>query len=54
LPSSPNIAVVPCGACRQRLAEFGAAATPIITFHEDGRHSTFRLEELFLHSFQFK
>lgn len=54
LLSEPNIAVVPCGACRQRLAEFGKADTQVTTFRKDGHHSTYRLEELFPHSFRFK
>jgi cytidine deaminase len=54
LLSSPNVRVVPCGACRQRLAEFSEPATPIITFHEDDHQSTFQLEELFPHGFKFK
>jgi cytidine deaminase len=54
LISDPNIAVVPCGACRQRLAEFGSTDTQITTFRKDGHQSTFRLLELFPHGFQFK
>jgi cytidine deaminase len=54
LLSEPNIAVVPCGACRQRLAEFGDADTQVTTFRKDGHQSSFRLEELFPHSFRFK
>jgi cytidine deaminase len=54
LVSDPNIAVVPCGACRQRLAEFGDADTQITTFRKDGHQSTFRLSELFPHGFRYK
>jgi cytidine deaminase len=54
LLSAPNIAVVPCGACRQRIAEFGKADTQITTFRKDGYQSTFRLPELFPHGFRFK
>jgi cytidine deaminase len=54
LLSEPNVEAVPCGACRQRLAEFGERDTPIATFRTDGSLSIFRLEELFPNSFRFK
>jgi cytidine deaminase len=54
LLSDPNIEAVPCGACRQRLAEFGDEDTLIVTFRKDGDVSTFPLGKLFPHSFRFK
>jgi len=39
--SAPNL-LMPCGTCRQVLAEFAAPATPVVI----GRVGTFRLEEL--------
>ena len=54
LLSEPNIEVVPCGACRQRLAEFGAADTQVITFGKDGGQTEFSLGQLFPHGFRFK
>jgi cytidine deaminase len=54
LLSDPNIEAVPCGACRQRIAELGDEDTLIVTFREDGDVSPFLLKELFPHSFRFK
>lgn len=36
----------PCGGCRQRLAEFGAADTPVHICGPEGHRKTFRLAEL--------
>ena len=38
--------VTPCGACRQRIREFGAPDTPIHVAGADGVRSTFTLEDL--------
>jgi cytidine deaminase len=54
LLSEPNIEVVPCGACRQRLAEFGSADTQVTTFGKDGGQTEFSLGQLFPHGFRFK
>jgi cytidine deaminase len=54
LLSDPNIQVVPCGACRQRIAELGSATTQIVTFAEDGKEISWTLQELFPHAFQFR
>ena len=36
----------PCGGCRQRLAEFGTADTPVHICGPEGHRKTFRLDEL--------
>ncbi len=54
LLSEPNIAVVPCGACRQRLAEFGDGDMQIVTFGTTGDPVVYSVDELFPHSFRFK
>jgi cytidine deaminase len=54
LLSDPNVEVVPCGACRQRLAELGDDETCIVTFRADGGRKAFKLRELFPMSFRFK
>ncbi len=54
LLSEPNIEVVPCGACRQRLAEFGDGDMQIVTFTKTGDPVVYSLDELFPHSFRFK
>jgi cytidine deaminase len=38
--------VTPCGACRQRIREFGAPHTPVHVAGPDGVRSTFALEDL--------
>jgi cytidine deaminase len=38
--------VTPCGGCRQRLAEFAGADTPVHVAGPDGNGRTFRLAEL--------
>ncbi len=38
--------VTPCGACRQRIREFGAPDTPIHVASRDGVRSTFVLDDL--------
>jgi cytidine deaminase len=54
LLSEPNIEVVPCGACRQRIAEFAVSDTQIITFTKKGDPIIYSLEELFPHAFRYK
>jgi len=55
LLSEPNIKVLPCGACRQRLAEFARPGMSIITFGKTGDdQDAYSLEDLFPHSFRFK
>jgi cytidine deaminase len=55
LLSEPNIGVLPCGACRQRLAEFGSPSMQIISFGKTGDGPTeHSLEDLFPHGFRFK
>ena len=54
LLSEPDYGVVPCGACRQRLAELGAPDLAIITFDAAGNEKTYTLEELFPHGFRFR
>ena len=36
----------PCGGCRQRIAEFSAAATPVHVIDPSGSGKTFRIDEL--------
>ena len=36
----------PCGACRQRLYEFGASDTRIHLYNAEGNHQTLTMEEL--------
>ncbi len=38
--------VTPCGACRQRIREFGAPETPVHVAGPDGVRSTFALDDL--------
>jgi cytidine deaminase len=38
--------VTPCGACRQRIREFGAPTTPIHVAGPDGVRNTFTLDDL--------
>jgi cytidine deaminase len=38
--------VTPCGACRQRIREFGAPDTPVHVAGPDGVRSTFTLDDL--------
>jgi cytidine deaminase len=54
LLSEPNVGVVPCGACRQRLAELGTPKTTVVTFGPDGQEISYPLDELLPHSFRFK
>lgn len=54
LLSEPNIGVVPCGACRQRLAELGSPDTAVITFDEAGNEKIYELQEIFPHGFRFR
>jgi cytidine deaminase len=54
LLSAPNIEVVPCGACRQRLAEFGDPEMLVVTFGDNAEESALTLGELFPHGFRFK
>lgn len=49
-PGSEAAQRMPCGACRQVLAEFASADTPLVV---DGA-GTFRLEELLPHAFRLK
>jgi cytidine deaminase len=41
----------PCGGCRQRIAEFGNAATPVHVMGPEGPRRTFSLGDLLPHSF---
>ncbi len=43
--------VTPCGGCRQRIREFGAADTPIHVAGPEGIRKSFTLEELLPFSF---
>jgi cytidine deaminase len=54
LLSDPNVEAVPCGACRQRLAELGDDDTQIVTFQADGGQKTFKLLDLFPMSFRYR
>ncbi len=42
---------MPCGACRQRIAEFASADTKIHCFNQQGQVKTFSLVELLPHGF---
>ncbi len=50
LADSPE-PVTPCGACRQRLAEFAGGDTPVHAAGLDGVRKTFTLGELLPHGF---
>jgi cytidine deaminase len=54
LLSDPNIRVVPCGACRQRLTELGSSDTTVVTFGPKGEEFSYAMEELLPNSFRFK
>ena len=41
----------PCGGCRQKIAEFATAKTPIYLCDETGVKKTMTMDELLLHSF---
>ncbi len=43
--------VTPCGACRQRIREFGGPSTPIHLASPNGVQRTFRLDELLPYAF---
>ena len=43
--------VTPCGACRQRIREFGRPETPILIAGPEGVRASFTLGELLPHSF---
>jgi cytidine deaminase len=47
-PDAPPGALMPCGACRQVMAEFAAADLPVII----DRAGTFRLDALLPHAFR--
>lgn len=42
----------PCGGCRQRLAEFAEAGTPVYLCDETGVKKTLKLSDLLPHSFE--
>ena len=44
--------ISPCGACRQRIAEFASADTKIHLADKSGIQKTFTLEELLPHNFK--
>ena len=50
LADSPD-PVTPCGACRQRIREFGAPDTPILAAGPGGRRARYTLEALLPASF---
>lgn len=50
LAESPE-PVTPCGACRQRLAEFAGADTPVHSAGPEALRVTFRLQELLPYGF---
>jgi cytidine deaminase len=52
--SDPDVSVVPCGACRQRLAEFGKPKMKIICFELSGRDSEYELADIFPNAFKFR
>ncbi len=41
----------PCGACRQRIREFGSESTPVLVCGPEGLRRSFTLGELLPHSF---
>ena len=48
---SSNAFCSPCGACRQRLAEFGSPDTLVHMANAEGEHQTLRLGDLLPHAF---
>jgi len=46
-----NLLCTPCGACRQRIREFGSAETPVMVCGPDGLQRVFTLGELLPESF---
>lgn len=46
--------ITPCGGCRQRLAEFGRAATPVHSAEPNGLRVSYTLGELIPHAFGLK
>jgi cytidine deaminase len=46
-----NLLCTPCGACRQRIREFGAADTPVLVGGPDGLQRRFTLGDLLPESF---
>lgn len=46
--------LVPCGACCQRLAEFGGPDLPVHSANPDGPRAAFRLGDLLPHAFRFR
>ena len=50
LADSPD-PVTPCGACRQRIAEFAGASVPVHSAGEQGLRVTFTLQELLPYGF---
>ncbi|HUO53261.1 MAG TPA: cytidine deaminase, partial [Rhodoblastus sp.] len=46
--------IAPCGACRQRIAEFGAAATRVHLADDSGAVETLTLAELLPRAFAFR
>lgn len=54
LLSKPNIGVVPCGACRQRVFEFSDPNTTVISFGPNGEESEVPFDKLFPSGFRFK
>lgn len=54
LLSEPNIGIIPCGACCQRLAELGTPDTQVLTFDPAGKATVYSLHELFPHAFGFR
>ena len=46
--------ITPCGGCRQRLAEFGRASTPVHSAEPGGVRVTFTLGDLLPHAFGLK
>ena len=46
-----NLLCTPCGACRQRIREFGNAKTPVLVGGPDGLQRRFTLGELLPESF---
>jgi cytidine deaminase len=46
-----DLLCTPCGACRQRIREFGAGETPVLVGAADGLQRRFTLDELLPESF---